>query len=348
MISFREIRLLLIAMVTAFVILSCGGANNNPVSNPSQSTTLFTDCHVIQHQMGKTEICGQPQNIVALGPNMLELLLALGMQPAGYAEHSAFHQGDYDNPSQQIPYLGDRITSQPINVGLDDNPSIEKLLTAQPDLILATETNKAQYEALSQLAPTLLFNWSETDTNLRAIARAVGRTAQAERLLAEVEKQIKTTRQTFAPIVASHPQVVMLSSAEAQQFNLVTHKNSVCGSLVNELGFQLVYPSEINDATLNSPTLPISLETLPQLDNADSVILLGFNFDPNQSVGDFGKGQLQHLEQGWTKNAIAQSLQASKAGRVYFIPAYVCFGLPGPIGTKLYLEELKEQLLSPS
>ena len=41
----------------------------------------------------------------------------------------------------------------------------------------------------------------------------------------------------------------------------------------------------------------------------------------------------------------AQSLDASQAGRVYFIPAYLCAGLPGPIGTELYLEELKEQLL---
>ncbi|MGP1386521.1 MAG: hypothetical protein ACTS2F_23375 [Thainema sp.] len=46
--------------------------------------------------------------------------------------------------------------------------------------------------------------------------------------------------------------------------------------------------------------------------------------------------------------AIAQFLDASQAGRVYFIPAYFCRGLPGAIGTELYLEELKEQSLAPN
>ena len=40
-------------------------------------------------------------------------------------------------------------------------------------------------------------------------------------------------------------------------------------------------------------------------------------------------------------------MDASKAGRVYFIPTYLCAGLPGAIGTKLYLEELEQQLLPP-
>lgn len=63
------------------------------------------------------------------------------------------------------------------------------------------------------------------------------------------------------------------------------------------------------------------------------------------SQNDFVQHQLQSLQQQWQKNAIAQSLNASKAGRVYFIPAYLCLGLPGPIGTELYLNELRAQLL---
>ena len=53
------------------------------------------------------------------------------------------------------------------------------------------------------------------------------------------------------------------------------------------------------------------------------------------------------MKQAWAKNAIAQSLDASKSDRVYFIPAYLCLGLPGTIGTELYLEELERQLLPP-
>jgi iron complex transport system substrate-binding protein len=56
--------------------------------------------------------------------------------------------------------------------------------------------------------------------------------------------------------------------------------------------------------------------------------------------------QLTKLQQTWKSNPIARSLKASKAGKVYFIiPSYLCLALPGPIGTNLYLEALKKQLL---
>ena len=64
-------------------------------------------------------------------------------------------------------------------------------------------------------------------------------------------------------------------------------------------------------------------------------------------ANNFNKNQLLEIKQAWQENAIAQSLDASQAGRVYFIPAYLCLGLPGTIGTELYLEELEQQLLPP-
>ena len=83
----------------------------------------------------------------------------------------------------------------------------------------------------------------------------------------------------------------------------------------------------------------------------DQRSLFGSNFsDLKQldSMDRFEDHQLSKLKQAWEKNAIAQSLAASQTGRVYFIPTYLCAGLPGPIGTELYLEELKEQLLTPN
>ena len=97
----------------------------------------------------------------------------------------------------------------------------------------------------------------------------------------------------------------------------------------------------------SSTSAPISLETLPQLNDADLVILLGCNFsDLKQldSMERFEGHQLSKLKQAWEKNAIAQSLDASQAGRVYFIPTYLCAGLPGPIGAELYLNELKQNV----
>ena len=319
--------------------------SNTPFA-PSSATSA--DCRTIQHPSGETEICGQPQRIVVLGPYVLESLLALEVQPIGFADHIAVHQGDYDNPSQQIPYLGSRIMHPLANVGLAYTPSLEAILKIKPDLILGLDSNADQYEVLSKIAPTLLLKWADTEMNLRTIGQAVERSEQAERLLTEMAQRIAAARTTFAPLVATHPKVMLLSSSQFEEINLGNTAHGLCSSLIEALGFQLVSPPGFDDIKSASLT-PISLETLPQLNDADLVILLGSNFNELKQLNEtehFEEYQLSNLKQAWEANAIAQSLEASKAGRVYFIPAYLCLGLPGPIGTELYLNELKARILA--
>ncbi|MEM8677670.1 MAG: hypothetical protein AAGF83_27995 [Cyanobacteria bacterium P01_G01_bin.67] len=138
----------------------------------------------------------------------------------------------------------------------------------------------------------------------------------------------------------------MLSSSQLQEINLGNFNHGSCSSLIEELGFQLISSPELNNAEPNT-IVPISIETLPQFNEADSIVMLGSNFSERKELDNFESHQLSNIKQAWSENAIAQSLDVSKAGRVYFIPAYLCLGLPGAIGTELYLEELKEQLLPP-
>lgn len=313
------------------------------------SSSISTNCRVIRHEMGETKICGQPRRIVALSPAILELLLALDVQPIGFADHAVFHLGDYTNPGQQIPYLGRQITQPIANVGTAFNPSLEAMLKLQPDLILVMGIyGTAYYKIFSRTAPTLVLNHVNVEGSLRAIAQAVNRSEQAEQLLMETEQQIVEVQKTFAPLVATHPQVLLLASSELPELRLESSAGA-CSSRLKKLGFQQVLPTEMQNVNPRA-SVPISLETLPQLNNADLIILLGTNFTEFQQSGSsdsFEDHQLSNLKQTWKKNAIAQALDASKNGRVYFIPAYLCRGLPGPIGTELYLNELKKQLLSP-
>ncbi|MEM6868749.1 MAG: ABC transporter substrate-binding protein, partial [Cyanobacteria bacterium P01_C01_bin.121] len=217
----------------------------------------------------------------------------------------------------------------------------------QPDLILGSHFSEAQYENLSHIAPTLLFEWFDTEANLRAIAAAVGRPERVDPLLAEMEQQVVSAQSEFAPVVAEHPKVLMLmSNSQMNQFTLLPGRFSFCDTLVADLGFQLVLPTGTAESALNRP-VPISLETLPQLNEADSIILLGYNEQATQltDIDEFEQNQLQSFQQRWQENAIAQSLDASKAGRVYFMPLYLCGAAPGPIGTELYLEALQKKLL---
>ncbi|MEN9568591.1 MAG: hypothetical protein RLZZ69_3787 [Cyanobacteriota bacterium] len=343
----RSIQFLVVAMMLGLAIVSCQSPAKDNYKNTT-SKSKMENCRTIEHQMGKTEVCGQPQRIVVFSPWLLESLLALDVQPVGYAAHTEFFQEDYTNPAKQIPYLGDRITQPIANVGSAFSPSIEAILKVKPDLIIATEYNDDVYDTLAQIAPTLIVKNSldAPEQSLRTVAQAVDRGEQVEQLLTQTQQQITAARSAFAPLVATHPRVALLSASGLQEIQ-VENPSEPCSSLVKELGFQLVLPPEMNndDADLS---VPISIETLPQLNDTDSILLLGYNLNNSEeldSMDGFKGYQLANIKQEWSENAIAQSLDASKAERVYSAQGYLCMSLPGPIGTKLYLEELKQQLL---
>jgi iron complex transport system substrate-binding protein len=294
-----------------------------------------------------------------LATAILELLIALGIQPIAFADHLQLHRGDYDNPIQQIPYLGRLITTQPVNLGMQYTPSIEALVQSKPDLILGSNFLKNQYAILSQIAPTLLLRWwgGDTETNLRAIATAVNQPEQAEKVLTTMQQKITDAREQFALLVKAHPNILMLSSRNMQDLNLFSAQDNRCGSVVEALGFHLVTPPQVESQHL--PSTPITVEALPDLNQADLAILFGANFTASRQFANqaqlnqeqfdqaqFESHQLSNFKNAWEKNAIAQALKVSQQGRVYFMPTYICLGLPGPIGTELYLNELKKQLLS--
>ncbi len=336
-----------------FSILWGLGACQGRTSTPREAAIApdrAQDCRTIRHEQGTTEICGQPRKVVVLGPYLLEQVIALGEQPAGFGDHIAFHQGDYDNPSQQIPYLGTQITTQPVNVGLAYQPNIEAILRVKPDLILAPNSQKSQYEQLAAIAPTLSFDIVDGTTHLQAIAKALNRTERAEQLMAETEERIKSAKKNFAIATANHPNILVLAAESTQSFRIMSHNESLCESLVKDLGFNFAYPKGFKEPDANGAPAMLSQETLPQLNTADSIILLGYNWDISglANMTTFDRHQVSKLKQAWSENVIAQSLNASRAGRVYFIPAYLCLGLPGAIGTRLYLDELKKQLINPS
>ncbi len=341
-------RRLALVVMTIVAIAAC----QNPTNQPSSETVSATssnpaDCRIIEHEMGETEICGQPQRIVVLAPYHLESLLALDIQPAGFANTDVFRRGDFTEPSKQIPYLGSYITQPIANFGARTHPSLEAMLKIQPDLIIddaGGDTNR--YRTLSKIAPTISLQFNQVEENLRIIAKAVDRPDRSKQLLTEVEKQVTAARQIFAPLVETHPNILILQISQFSELYLGNYSYGNCGALLKELGFQLMLPPGLENVEPN-PHIPISLETLPQMNDADMIVINSRNsseigqFD---NIDRFAETQSSAIRQAWEENAIAQSLNASKAGRVYFIPYHLCI-LPGPIGTKLYLEELKEQLL---
>lgn len=340
----RVIKLAMLGMLIGLTV----ACNNGERQQDNSGVSSATNCQSLQHDQGETKVCGQPQRIVALGPNMLEILLALDVQPVGYADYFSLPFSKFDRPSEQIPFLGERVTNQPINVGSADDPSLETIAQLQPDLILGgVSSNQDESALLSQIAPTLLFTYAVDDEwqeQIRLIAKALGKSERVEQVIANHSERITQAQKALQPIVSKYPKVLLLGSERLEQGIQIDPYNhdSYCSAVMDDLGFQIAFPpnSEGKEAQGGS----VSLELLPQL-AADSIFVQAYNSDFSNPGKDLVNDQIASVKQEWNNNAIAQSLPASKSNRVYFTSAYLCRAMPGPIGAEIFLDRLQQQLL---
>jgi len=138
----------------------------------------------LEHAMGTTCVPKSPKRVVVLDTGELDSVLALGVKPVGAV--TALGAGF---PS----YLGSR-TQGIHDVGTIQEPSLERILALKPDLILTSKLRHGQlYNQLSKIAPTVMAEtvgvvWKD---NLKLNARALGREAQANKLLSAYHTRLK-------------------------------------------------------------------------------------------------------------------------------------------------------------
>ncbi|BAY68218.1 iron-siderophore ABC transporter substrate-binding protein [Anabaena sp. FACHB-709] len=330
---------IVLVVLTSILITACQGDiidNPNLESNVPQST----DCRVVEHAVGKTKICGKPKKIAVLEPKMLSLMLALDVQPAAYADAYLVNAPQFDNPSQQIPYLGKYVTSQPINLGDRSSPSLEALTLLKPDLILGL--NYQDNQLFSAIAPTVFIdneqNWQES---IKIVAKALDSQKNIPSIITSQQQQLAKVRAQLESLVSTHPRVLNIVCSQLMDYIEVTYNGNTI-EILEKIGFQPVFLPDIERKPGLRPQ--ITLETLAQLD-ADIVIV-------NTWVDNWnGKSTytvpLKELKQKWAKNPLLHNSQAWKEGRVYFVD-YTLWGnvIGAPIANALILEQLPSLLLS--
>ncbi len=146
-----------------------------PVAAGPTPTATPASERLVRHAMGETTVPATPQRVVALDMGELDIALALGVQPIGYATCTA--------GEELAPYLRERMGDSTW-VGTVTEPALELVLSLRPDLILTNKLrHEAIYQQLSEIAPTVCSEtvgvvWKE---NLRLFAGALGKAAEGER-----------------------------------------------------------------------------------------------------------------------------------------------------------------------
>lgn len=288
----------------------------------------------IEHKFGSVTIPSEPQRVITLGFSEQDPVLALGVVPV--AVRYWFGDDPYAVWVWSQDELGD---AQPevLNMPFGEL-NLETLASLQPDLIVATHSGitAEEYEKLAQIAPTLAqpadypdfgVPWQE---QTRLIGQALGRSAQAEALIADLEARIAQT-------AAAHPEFAKATIAwatptgEASQF-WVVGATTPPFRFFDALGFQ--YPADTAAVVGNLDSAQISGEQLNLIDT-DVLILRASSEEERAKI---------------ESDPLVRQLDAFKEGRViFFVGNDLVFGALSfsTVSSLAYaLDELTPQLVA--
>lgn len=176
-------------------------ASGSPASRPSAEPTAAATVaatRTVETETGPVEITGIPERIVVLEWGYLDMLYALGVEPTGLADIKGYNQwvGAGPRPAEDV-----------VDVGLRGEPSLETVAGLDPDLIIDESWGYDYVPQLQALAPTLIYypypkdgtsQLERMDAAFRSIGTAVGKPAEADQVLADLDAHIEEARAEIA------------------------------------------------------------------------------------------------------------------------------------------------------
>ncbi|OPA75154.1 ABC transporter [Paenibacillus selenitireducens] len=304
----RGFKLLALLIVVAMMGISmgCGGTNKESFSKAEDRPAELAGKEqqyssgfprTITHLKGETVIEARPVKIATPYIAFVDYLAVMDEYPMAA-------QG-VETIQRNFPSLSKHIEGKEImDLGMEVN--LEKLLETEPDLIIAADDMKDQYDRLTQIAPTVIFpqagDWRET---LQQIAEVIGKEVTAKNVLADFDRKSKAYKQKLA--YRSDESVLFAMYSGKDQF--ITWKDGRFDPFYKGLGLKQVVGT-IEDG-------PLSLESLVSL-NPDHLFIIN---------------NWQYPIEGGVKKALENSkvwnsLNAVKNNHVYELKDP---SLPGPM-----------------
>ena len=168
---------------------AAGGAKNDATESTQAETVT------ISHKFGETQVPANPQRVVTVGWTDQDFVLPLGIVPV--ATRSFFEEYN-DYPWVKETTDGKGVTTW----GGEDTIDFEAIAAQKPDVILAIyeSIDEETYKRLSTIAPTVIqsadYADEETpwDAQLLLTGKALGKEAEAQKLVDEVQGRIDEAR----------------------------------------------------------------------------------------------------------------------------------------------------------
>jgi iron complex transport system substrate-binding protein len=284
MLNKRKASIFVFIMMLA--VSACGSAAPAVTQAPSTEEAVATEAPAteaaesaypvtIEHKYGSTTITEFPERIVLVGLTEQDALLALGVVPVATREWYGERPGAIFEWAQNL--LGD--AEVPVVL-----PSVElnfeQIAGLNPDLIvgLYAGITQEEYDTLSKIAPVVAQPAEYVDYGIpwqeltRTIGLIVGRSVEAEALIANVDAK-------FAEAREAHPEFEGASGVVASTWGYpdnyyAYHSQDPRNRLLTSLGF--VIPAEIDELAEDTYGATISRERLDIVD-VDALVWIAFS-----------------------------------------------------------------------
>ncbi|GAB1821001.1 ABC transporter substrate-binding protein [Herbidospora sp. RD11066] len=180
-------------LIAAVLALGACGTTEPPAAAPAPTAESPATAITITDSLGReVELAKPATRVVGLEWGEVEMLVGLGVMPVGAADVTGYATW---------------VTAAPLDASVKDvgtrgEPSVDSIVALQPDLIvMEAPANSPLVAQLEKFVPVLVPKGSSATDNLgrmrsdlKMIATAVGKEAEADRLLADMDAKFTTAK----------------------------------------------------------------------------------------------------------------------------------------------------------
>ncbi|MFE6775318.1 ABC transporter substrate-binding protein [Streptomyces sp. NPDC057702] len=305
-----------LAVAVVAGLTACGADSTDDAAGGGPKRTVDT-------AMGEVRVPETPARVVVLDTAELDSAITLGVRPVGATRA--------DVASGFLNYLPKDKVKGITDVGAIGSPSLEKIASLKPDLILTNkERDASRFGELSAIAPTVMtestgYPWKR---NFLTHATALGRTAEARKVVADYTAHARrVTAAVGGPARAAKTEVNVVRFVEGADIRIYGKKNYIATVLADAgLG-----RPPVTDKARDGFSYDVSPERIDQAD-ADAIF--------TSTYGDPKKSKATRT----TSSGLWKNMNAVRAGASFTVDDQLWIQGIGYTAAHQILDELQRDL----
>ncbi|GGG15496.1 ferrichrome ABC transporter substrate-binding protein [Lysinibacillus alkalisoli] len=219
-------KIIVVLVILTLALAGCMKKEEEPAAKETIGNKI-----VVEDIYGKQEFDKPFTRVAALEWNIVEELLAVGVQPAAVADIEGFNTW---------VTIDKKLADGIVDVGQRNEPNIEEIAKAKPDLIIGLKNHEPIKAELEKIAPVVLFDHASEEAtkdlyqamivSLENTGKLVGKEQEAKEAIAHLEAQMAEAKTALAQANLATKEFLFTQAFtvnEAPTFRLFTPNSTV-------------------------------------------------------------------------------------------------------------------------